>query len=288
MTVANGRFTDKVALVVGGGWCGPDDAAMGIGSAISQTLAKEGAHVAVLDIDPSFADRTLGLIRRDSGYAFSVIADIASSAECKRAVDEVVGRFGRLDVLINNVAAGGGNFPPGSDEAFDEMMTVNFRAQILMSKHAAPHMPRGGAIVNIGSVFGGADPKPDDYSISKRAVSFAGTPALATKYAPQGIRVNCVTVGYVWNAWTQRAGAGAGRAEGESLESFRQARVGGLTALGIQGDAWDAAKAVAFLASDDARWVTGQDLFVDGGYSLLSIFDAWKESRQQAPVPVDA
>lgn len=282
MMQANGRFTEKVALVVGGGWGGPDDAAMGIGSAISQLLAREGCRVGVLDIEATYAERTLELIRRDGGDGLPIIADIASSADCKRAVEEVVARYGRFDVLINNVAAGTTGYAPDSEEAFDRLLTVNFTAQIQMSKHAAPHMPRGGAIVNIGSVFGGVDPKPDDYSITKRAVSLAGTPALATRYAPQGIRVNCVTVGYVWNAWTQRAGAGAGRTAGESLDSFRQARVAGLTALGIQGDAWDVASAVAFLASDDARWITGQDLIVDGGYSLISVFDLWKGLRDEA------
>ena len=183
------------------------------------------------------------------------------------------------------MAAGTTGLEPGSDEAFNRLLSVNFTAQIHMSKHAAPHMPRGGAIVNVGSVFGGVDPKPDDYSITKRAVSMAATPALASRYAPQGIRVNCVTVGYVWNAWTQNAGAGAGRADGESLESFRQARVAGLTALGIQGDAWDVANAVTFLASNDAKWITGQDLVVDGGYNLLSAFDLWKGLRQRVPVP---
>ena len=276
MTQADGRFAGKVALVVGGGWEGPDDAPLGIGAAISQLLAREGARaVAVLDIQPSHGDRTLRLLNEDGANAFSIVGDVASDADCKRAVDEVVDREGRIDVLINNVGAGVSQHPSDSAEHFDRLLAVNFRAEVRMSELAVPHMPRGGAIVNVGSVFGGADPKPDFYSISKRAVSLVATPALATRYAPQGIRVNCMTVGYLWKAVTARAGAGAGRAPGESLEDFRQARIDGLTALGIEGNGWDVARAVAFLASDDARWTTGQDLFVDGGYSLLSAFDLW-------------
>lgn len=268
------RFADKVALVVGGGWEGPDDAPLGIGAAISQALAQEGARVAVLDIATSHAERTLRLLK-DGAQAFSIIGDVANDADCQRAIDEVMAREGRLDVVINNVGAGVSDYPPDSAEHFDRLLAVNFKAEVRMSEYAVPHMPPGGAIVNVGSVFGGADPKPDFYSMSKRAVSLVATPALASRYAPKGIRVNCVTVGYLWNAVTARAGAGAGRAPGEALEDFRRARVDGLTALGVEGNAWDVAKAVAFLASDDARWITGQDVFVDGGYSLLSAFDLW-------------
>lgn len=120
------------------------------------------------------------------------------------------------------MAAGTTGYAPDSEEAFDRLLTVNFKAQIQMSKHAAPQMPRGGAIVNIGSVFGGVDPKPDDHSITKRAVSLAGTPVLATRFA----------------------------------------------------------SAVAFLARDDARRITRQDLIVDGGYSLISVFDLGKGQRK--------
>ena len=271
---ANGRFDGKVALVVGGGWEGPDDAPIGIGAAISQLLGQEGARVAVLDIEPSHAERTLRVLG-EGASAFSIIGDVGEDADCKRAVDEAVGREGRLDIVINNVGLGVSKFPSDSLQHFERLLAVNFESEVRISEYAVPHMPRGGAIVNVGSVFGGADPKPDFYSISKRAVSMVATPALATRYAPKGIRVNCVTVGYLWNAVTARAGAPAGRAPGESLEDFRRARVDGLTTLGVEGNAWDVAKAVAFLASDDARWTTGQDLFVDGGYNLLSAFDLW-------------
>ena len=268
----SGRFTGKVALVAGGGWTGPDDFAIGIGAAISQLLAREGCRVAVLDIAAENAERTLGPISREGGDAFAIVADVAREADCKRAVEEVMARYGRLDIVVNNVGIGGA---PGYDDpeaAFDRIWAVNFKSQFLMAKHAVPHMPRGGAIVNVGSVFGADDPiGAGAYAVSKRAVSLAGTPGLATEYAPQGIRVNCVTAGYVWNAVTQQVQPR--QAKGESMENYRRGRAKALNALGIEGDGWDVAKAVAFLASDDARWITGQDLFVDGGYALLSVFD---------------
>lgn len=267
-----GRFTGKVALVAGGGWTGPDDFAIGIGAAISQLLAREGCRVAVLDIAAANGERTLGPISREGGDAFMIVADVARDADCKRAVDEVMARYGQLDIVINNVGIGTAPGYVDPEEAFDRVWAVNFKSQFLMAKHAAPHMPRGGAIVNVGSVFGADDPiGAGAYAVSKRAVSLAGTPGLATEYAPQGIRVNCVTAGYVWNAVTQQVQSR--QAAGETMDSYRRGRAKALNALGIEGDAWDVAKAVAFLASDDARWITGQDLFVDGGYALLSVFD---------------
>jgi len=271
-TQSAGELAGKVALVVGGGWSGPDDYAIGIGGAICQHLAREGVGVAVLDIEDANAERTLAPIHKEGGDAIKIVADTALEADCRRAVDEVIAHYGHLDILINNVGAGTapGN-EHGSMEEFDRLMAVNFRGEILMARNAVPHMPRGGAIVNVGSVFGAVDPIPGGYAVSKRAVSLVLTPTLAAEYAPQGIRVNCVSVGYVWNAVTQLVRDR--QAPGSSMEEYRKGRTETLTALGVEGDGWDVAHAVAFLASDKARWITGQDLMVDGGYGLLNVFD---------------
>lgn len=267
-----GGLAAKVALVVGGGWAGPDDYAIGIGGAICQHLTRAGTRVAVLDITDANAERTLKPILSEGGEAFKIVADTAIEADCKRAVDEVIARYGRLDILVNNVGTGSTpGYERGSEEAFDRLMAVNFRGETLMAKHAVVHMPRGGAIVNVGSVFGAIDPFPGGYGVSKRGVSLVLTPTLAAQYAPQGIRVNCVTVGYVWNAVTQLAKSH--QAPGLSMEEYRKGRAESLSALRISGDAWDVAHAVAFFASDQARWITGQDLTVDGGYGLLNVFD---------------
>jgi len=271
-TQAAGGLAGKVALVVGGGWSGPDDYAIGIGGAICQHLAREGVRVAVLDIEDANAERTLVPIQKEGGDAFKIVADTASDADCARAVSEVITHYGQLDILINNVGAGTApGTEPGSDEEFDRLMAVNFRGEVLMARHAVPHMPHGGAIVNVGSVFGAVDPIPGGYAVSKRAVSLVLTPTLAAQYGPQGIRVNCVSVGYVWNAVTQLVHNR--QAPGSSMEEYRKGRTEVLTALGVEGDGWDVANAVAFLASDKARWITGQDLLVDGGYSVLNVFD---------------
>ena len=283
-----GPLAGKVALVVGGGWSGPDDYAIGIGGAICQHLTRAGARVAVLDIAKDNAERTLRPIHKEGGEAFAIIADTATEADCKRAVDEVIKKYGQLDILVNNVGIGaaGAGYPPGSEEAFDRIMNVNFRGELYMAKHAVPKMPRGGAIVNIGSVFGAVDPIPGAYAMSKRAVSLVLTPTLAGQYGAQGIRVNCVSVGYVWNAVTQQVQDR--QAPGQSMDQYRKGRAEGLNALRIEGDGWDVAKAVAFLASEDARWITGQDLIVDGGYSVLNVWDAspyGKNTASTRPAP---
>lgn len=276
-----GRLQGKVALVVGGGWAGPDDYAIGIGGAICQHLTREGCRVAVLDIDDANAERTLAPILKEGGDAFKIIADTAVEADCKRAVDEVVAQAGQLDILVNNVGIGAApGYAPGSDEEFDRIMAVNFTGEMLMAKHAVPAMPKGGAIVNVGSVFGAIDPIPGAYALSKRAVALVLTPTFAAQYAQLGIRVNCVSVGYVWNAVTQHTHSR--QAPDKTMDEYRRGRSEALNALQTEGDGWDVAKAVAFLASDDARWITGQDLMVDGGYGLLNVFDMSPYGRNLA------
>jgi NAD(P)-dependent dehydrogenase (short-subunit alcohol dehydrogenase family) len=281
-TTPRGRLEGKVALVVGGGWSGPEDGALSVGCAISQHFVREGARVAVMDIDESNADRTIKRIRSEGGDALKVVADTADKDDCRRAVDETVGHFGQLDCVVNNVGLGllPAEVDPTSDAAFERVLAVNFTGLILMVREAARHLPRGGAIVNVGSVFGAIDPIPGAYGISKRAESLVLTPTFAAEYAPRGIRVNCVSIGYIWNAVTQATKAVQGRAD-ETLEEFRRGRPANLTALNIEGDGWDVAKAVEFLASDDARFITGQDLMVEGGYSLLNVWDHTPYGRRR-------
>jgi len=282
-----GRFAGKVALVVGGGWCGPDDFAIGIGGAICWQLVREGGRVAVLDIEDANAERTLAPIVAEGGEVFKIVADTALEDDCERSVEEVIARWGRLDLLVNNVGIGlASGLEPGSQVAEDRIMDVNFRGELMMVKHAAPRMEPGSAIVNVSSVFGGVDPIPGAYAMSKRAVSLVVTPTLAAEHAPKGIRVNCVSVGYVWNAVTQQVHSL--QAPDQSMEEYRRGRAETLTALRTEGDAWDVAKAVAFLGSDDARWITGQDLVVDGGYSVLNVFDASRFGRNLAASPLSA
>jgi NAD(P)-dependent dehydrogenase (short-subunit alcohol dehydrogenase family) len=247
---------------------------MGIGSAISQQLAEEGARVGVMDIDSTHAERTVRPIESAGGKALAINGDVKSDGDCARAVDEVVAKYGQLDILVNNVATGAA--PPGvapdSIEAWDHVVDTNFRSYMIMSRLGANHLPRGGAIVNIGSVFGAVDPiGAAGYPVGKRGVSLVATPTLAVELGPKGIRVNGVTIGYIWNTVTEQVRPGI--KEGETVEEYRAARTETLGLIGVEGMPSDVAKAVAFLASEDARWITGHDLIVDGGYALVSVFE---------------
>jgi len=159
-----------------GGWSGPDDYAVGIGGAICRHLTRAGVRVAVPDIEDADAERTLAPIVKEGGDAFTIVADTADEADCQRAVDEVVARYGQLDILVNNVGAG---TAPGSLAEFDRLLAVNFRGEVLMAGHAVPHMPRGGAIVNVGSVFGAIDPIPGGYAICRPTDGISPLPGKA-------------------------------------------------------------------------------------------------------------
>jgi NAD(P)-dependent dehydrogenase (short-subunit alcohol dehydrogenase family) len=240
-------MTGRTAIVTGGGSRGSGDGT--VGWAISRLLAGHGAQVGVIDLDPERAERTVSEI---GGAAVAVIADVAKEADCARAVDEVQDALGPVDTLVNNVAA----WSPQElfdvePERFDELFDLNLKTAWLMTRHAAEQMPEGGAIVNISSL---AAQRPGTiYGLAKAGLE-SMTRGAAYLLAERGIRVNCVELGALWTA---------GVAENLPPEA-REQRLG-LVALGTEGTCWDAAYAVLFLASDRARWISGQVLSVDGG-----------------------
>jgi NAD(P)-dependent dehydrogenase (short-subunit alcohol dehydrogenase family) len=273
------RFSGKVAVVTGGGTTDVPSAsehaggASGIGAAISTVVATEGGRVAVLDRNPDHARRTVEQIEAVGGAAMAVRADVTSADECQAAIDEVVAAYGHIDILVNNAATRGTLSDEGPDErpaptlletdeaAWDRTMDINVKGMVLMAKAVVPHLADGAAIVNIGST-GAIRPLKGTaaYAVSKGAV-IALTYAMAVDLAP--IRANCVSPGRVWTRMILRTLAT------EDIDSIRAER-GRATLLGSEGTAFDIATAAAFLASDEARWITGQHLMVDGGSSLLS------------------
>lgn len=252
-----GRLAGKVAIVTGG--------AGGIGAATARALAREGAFVAVVDIDGTRGEQVAGAITTSGGTAFAVSADLAEEAEVTAAITATVARYGRLDVLHNNAALTESDFLSRdtqvtdlSLEVWERTMAVNLRSQMLMCKHAIPAMVRdgGGSIVNMSS---GASLKGDRtrtaYGVSKAGVNTL-TMYVAASHGKQGVRVNTIVPGLIITDavrahLTERMLAGLSRA----------------TLTPYVGEPDDVANLVVFLASDESRYITGQMIAIDGGMS---------------------
>lgn len=249
-------LNDKVAIVTG---AGSRAEGIGNGRAAAILLAREGARVALLDAVPEWAEVTKNMITAEGGRAITVAADVTDAASCAGAVKAAVDAWGRVDVLVNNVGIGG---PPGNavevdPEAWDAAMRVNVTSMMLMAKYAIPEMRKqgGGSIVNIASIDGLRGGNPNlMYNASKGAVVNL-TRGMATHHGPEGIRANCIAPGYVYTPMVYARGIS---------EDLRKKRARN-NLLQVEGTGWDIGKGVVFLASDQARWITGVILSIDGG-----------------------
>jgi len=285
------KLEGKVALVSGGG--------QGIGEGIVRCLAEEGADVAVVDIEGVHARRVAGDVAAMGRQALPVVADCTVTEQVEAAVATVAGHFGRIDILVNNVGGQKGapaRTEPGritnrSDEEWFGSYEINLKATIAMCRSVVPHMvaQRSGKIVNISSISGRlADFGNMPYSVFKAGV-ISLTWSLSRELAPSNINVNCVCPGWVYTPlWERGATAMLNhirevRQSGEELpERFAGIEVEGLSPrefwlryivlpnapLGREQTAEDMGRAVVFLASEDARNITGQVLHVDGGFVI--------------------
>jgi NAD(P)-dependent dehydrogenase (short-subunit alcohol dehydrogenase family) len=251
--------TGKVAIVTGGG--APDDG-IGNGRAAAMLLARSGAKVLVVDIEREPAEQTVKMIADEGGTALAHVADVADEAQCKALVDAALKAWGRLDLLDNNVGIGGrGSVVDTPSDLWRKVMQVNVDSVFYVSKYAIPAMAEtagGGAIVNVSSISALRPRGLTAYSTSKGAI-IALTRAMAVDHGPQQIRVNCVAPGPIY---TPRMYTGQMTPAGR--EARRKASV-----LGLEGLGWDIGHAVRFLLSEQARYITGQTLVVDGGASLV-------------------
>jgi NAD(P)-dependent dehydrogenase (short-subunit alcohol dehydrogenase family) len=252
-------LSGKVAVVTGGGAVGDG---IGNGRAAAILLAKAGARVVVVDRDGALARRTVEMIGAAGGEAIAVEADVTKAGDCAAMVKTALDRFGRLDLLDNNVGIGSrGSVVDETEENWRRVMQVNVDSMFLTAKHAIPAMRRagGGAIVNVSSISALRPRGLTAYSVSKGAV-IALTRAMAVDHGRDGIRVNCVAPGPVYTPMVYARGM-----SDEARQRRRQA-----SALGIEGTGWDIGHAVRFLLSDQARYITGHILVVDGGTSLTA------------------
>jgi NAD(P)-dependent dehydrogenase (short-subunit alcohol dehydrogenase family) len=247
----------KVAIVTGGGAAGDG---IGNGRAAAVLLAHGGAAVVVVDRDKALAQRTVAMIEEGGGSALAVEADVTRAADCAAVVQAAIDRFGRLDLLDNNVGIGSrGTVLDETEENWRRVMQVNVDSMFLMARHAIPAMRRqgGGAIVNVSSISALRPRGLTVYTVSKGAV-IALTRAMAVDHGRENIRVNCVAPGPVYTPMVYSRGMSAA-----ARDRRRQA-----SALGVEGTGWDIGHAVRFLLSDYARYITGHTLVVDGGTTL--------------------
>ena len=247
------RLKGKVAIITGG--------AHGMGAVEAVLFAKEGAKVIIPDIREEDARKVEAAIAEVGGEAMVALLDVTKENLWERSIADVGARFGKLDILVNNAGiSGSGEKDFGSSQAWDQLMDVNAKSVFLGMKHAIPEMEKagGGAIVNISSISGmvGQSYIHPGYNASKGAVRLV-TKAAAVQHAKSGIRVNSVHPGSMPPMLTSGA-----RGDGGSQDA-RMAAI----PMGREGQPIEVANAVLFMASDEASYITGTELMVDGGYT---------------------
>jgi NAD(P)-dependent dehydrogenase (short-subunit alcohol dehydrogenase family) len=256
------RLDGKIAIVTG---CGSFAPGWSNGRAIAALFARQGATVLGVDIDLAAAEATRDIVAAEGGRLEVAACNVTDSGQVDALVAECVSRFGRLDVLVNNV----GRSEPGDPVTMDEatwraQLDLNLTSAFLTSKAALPVMADqgGGAVVNIASVAGlrwvGKDQVA--YAAAKAGL-IQFTKVTAVAFARQGVRLNCVTPGLMLTPLVQRLADRYGGGDYEAMVAKRHAQV----PMGRMGDAWDVARAALFLASDEASYITGAEIVVDGG-----------------------
>ena len=249
------RLTGRVAIVTGAGSRSSD---IGNGRAAAILLARRGAQVLLLDANLAAAQQTLRMIESERGVALALQADVTQPEQCRSAVSAAVTAWGRVDILVNNVGITG---PAGTAvevdlDDWDQALRVNLTSMMLMAKHAIPEMRKlqAGSIVNIASVAGLMGGTTSLLYPTTKGAIVNMTRAMAAHHGTEGIRVNCVAPGMVYTPMV------AGRMTPELRETRRMRSL-----LQTEGSGWDVGHAVAYLASDEARWLTGVILPVDAG-----------------------
>ncbi len=245
------RLKNQVAVVTGAG--------RNIGEEIAKLFATEGAKVALVDLDKTRGERVANVIRQAGGDATLFIADVSKSADVAALVKDIVARYGRIDVLVNNVAISDNkHIFDISEEEWDRVMAVTLKSQFLMGKHVGQQMAAqgGGRIVNIGSTSGFMGrSRAIAYSAAKGGVANL-TRAMAAQLAPHKIRVNAIV--------PNKIGSPVGKDEFDPTRPVPNMAK-------RPGEPAEAAKAVLFLVTDDSSFVWGANLFVDGGVSAMDL-----------------
>ena len=262
--MSNQRLHEKVAIVTGAGTRGP---MVGTGQATAILFARQGAKLFLVDLERERAAETQATILAEGGQAEIYQADVTNEASCQKLVAACVERFGRLDILFNNVGvAGSGKVTEVEEAVWTRALDVNLKSAVLMSKYAIPKMVEtgGGAIIHVSSIDGlRAGMVPNiPYAVAKGGL-ITLTRAMAVQHGRQQIRVNCIAPGHLYAPFVATIAD-------DARELRRNAGP-----LGTEGDAWDVAWAGVFLASDEARWISGVILPVDAGLLAATPLSVW-------------
>ena len=253
----SGRLAGKVAVVTGAGSRGPG---VGNGKAAAILFAREGARVLCVDQVKERAEETVGLILAERGEAEPLAADVTRAGDCRAMVEAAVTRWGGLDILHNNVGIESRHgVMETTEEEWDRVMAVDLKSMLLATQAAVPAMERRGtgSIICISSVAGLRGYGRTAYAAAKAGVIGFVT-SVAVQLGPRGIRVNAIAPGTVWTPMVEDLGP-------QARERRRRA-----TPLGTEGTAWDIGWGALYLASDEARWVTGQVLVIDAGLTATT------------------
>lgn len=259
------RLKDKIAIVVGAGSTPGQTISNGRATAI--LFAREGASVMLVDKVMASAQETKQMIDEEGGVSFAFEADVTRAEECKQMADTCIDTFGRIDILHNNVGIGiGGGAVELKEEEWDLVMNTNLKSMFLTCKFVLPYMQKQGkgAIVNVSSR---ASVRFLWYPLLAYSSSKGGvnslTRSIAMQYAHEGIRVNAVMPGLINTPMAIEAVSKGLGMDREDVIKMRDEAV----PMKHMGDAWDVAYAALFLASDEAKFITGEILTVDGGHS---------------------
>jgi NAD(P)-dependent dehydrogenase (short-subunit alcohol dehydrogenase family) len=260
------RLEGKIAVIVGAGQS-PGEG-MGNGRATTLCFAREGARILAVDRVAESAEETAAMVRKEGGECVAFAADVTKEETLAVAMAAAGARWGRIDILHNNVGVsiGGGDKPLDelTEAAFDHVCAVNLRGTIMACKHVLPIMrrQRSGAIINISSVAARENSYPLVAYKATKAAMIAFTEQLALQNASYGIRANCILPGLMDTPMAVDTRARASNRSRAEVAAERDAKV---PLRGRMGTAWDVANAALFLASDEANFITGVALPVDGG-----------------------
>jgi len=250
------RLANKVAIVTGAGTRSANIA--GVGVATAKLFASHGAKVLIVDMDEKAAQATESAIKQAGGEASYFLADVAQESGCKALVETAAERYGKIDILMNSVGIGGpGSAPDVTEEMWNRVLDVDLKSMVFISKYAIPEMIKsgGGSIINVSSVDGirAAMTKNIPYAAAKGGM-IAATRAMAVHHGRDNVRVNCIAPGMIYTSMVET-----------SIDDQKRNLRRDIAPLGTEGNAEDIAMAATFLASDEARWITGVLLPVDAG-----------------------